>query len=133
MTQSRKWALNFVSEFPRMDTDRLCDVIDPTARQIFFNPSHEDLSAPVVGKIFFAWILSRHEWMCGFDLNMIHPQSLILSQLRKGCISPGPHNPSNKNGIPTGMRNHRAGVVEDDHLNPFVFDEQYNTFHRYAA
>lgn len=34
-----------------------------------------------------------------------------------------------------GLRNHRAGHVEDAHMHPYHFEEQYNTFHAlgYAA
>lgn len=30
------------------------------------------------------------------------------------------------------MRNHKLGFVEDASIEPFVFDEQYNTFHKYG-
>lgn len=30
------------------------------------------------------------------------------------------------------MKNHRAGHVEDAHLNPYVFESQYNTFHSFG-
>lgn len=41
----------------------------------------------------------------------------------------GPQDPNNKQVIPTGMQNHWIGAVEDEHLDPHVFDEQYMTFH----
>ncbi|KAK8658667.1 hypothetical protein V6N13_036868 [Hibiscus sabdariffa] len=31
-----------------------------------------------------------------------------------------------------GMRNHKLGFVEDASIDSFVFDEQYNTFHKYG-
>lgn len=44
----------------------------------------------------------------------------------------GPAHPFNKDGLAAGMRNHRAGHVEDTHLHSFAFDEQYNTYHSYG-
>ncbi|OMO66713.1 hypothetical protein CCACVL1_21018 [Corchorus capsularis] len=47
----------------------------------------------------------------------------------------GPDHPYAKDGIAQGMRNHKLGFVEDASIDSFVFDEQYNTFHKhgYAA
>jgi pre-mRNA-processing factor 17 len=47
----------------------------------------------------------------------------------------GPAHPYQKDGIAAGLKNHRAGHVEDTHLHSFAFDEQYNTYHSmgYAA
>lgn len=42
---------------------------------------------------------------------------------------PGPAHPYQKDGIAAGLKNHRGGHVEDTHLHPFIFEEQYNTFH----
>uniref|UniRef100_A0A7C9AUQ5 Pre-mRNA-processing factor 17 n=1 Tax=Opuntia streptacantha TaxID=393608 RepID=A0A7C9AUQ5_OPUST len=44
----------------------------------------------------------------------------------------GPAHPYAKDGIAQGLRNHKLGFVEDAAINSFVFDEQYNTFHRYG-
>lgn len=44
----------------------------------------------------------------------------------------GPSHPYAKDGIAQGMRNHKLGFVEDASIAPFVFDEQYNTFHKYG-
>lgn len=44
----------------------------------------------------------------------------------------GPAHPYAKDGIAQGMRNHKLGFVEDAAIEPFVFDEQYNTFHKYG-
>jgi len=41
----------------------------------------------------------------------------------------GPSHPFQKDGIAQGMKNHRSGHVEDTFMNPYIFDEQYNTFH----
>ena len=40
----------------------------------------------------------------------------------------GPAHPFSKDGMAAGLRNHRAGHVEDAHLSHFHFDDQYNTF-----
>uniref|UniRef100_A0A7N0VFP5 Pre-mRNA-processing factor 17 n=1 Tax=Kalanchoe fedtschenkoi TaxID=63787 RepID=A0A7N0VFP5_KALFE len=44
----------------------------------------------------------------------------------------GPAHPYAKDGIAQGMRNHKLGFVEDAAIESFVFDEQYNTFHKYG-
>lgn len=44
----------------------------------------------------------------------------------------GPAHPYAKDGLAQGLRNHKLGFVEDAAINSFVFDEQYNTFHRYG-
>jgi pre-mRNA-processing factor 17 len=48
---------------------------------------------------------------------------------------PGPAHPFQKDGVAAGLKNHRAGHVEDTHLQSYAFDEQYNTYHSmgYAA
>uniref|UniRef100_A0A383WPQ6 Pre-mRNA-processing factor 17 n=1 Tax=Tetradesmus obliquus TaxID=3088 RepID=A0A383WPQ6_TETOB len=47
----------------------------------------------------------------------------------------GPAHPFQKDGLAAGLKNHRAGHVEDTHLQSYAFDEQYNTYHSmgYAA
>ena len=42
----------------------------------------------------------------------------------------GPSHPFQKDGMAAGMRNHFSGHVEDTHMNDFLFDEQYNQFHK---
>ncbi|XP_027082504.1 uncharacterized protein [Coffea arabica] len=44
----------------------------------------------------------------------------------------GPAHPYAKDGIAQGLRNHKLGFVEDASIEPFVFDEQYNTFYKYG-
>ncbi|XP_074566014.1 uncharacterized protein LOC141822463 isoform X1 [Curcuma longa] len=44
----------------------------------------------------------------------------------------GPAHPFAKDGVAQGMRNHKLGFVEDASIQPFLFDEQYNTFHKYG-
>ncbi|XP_068669647.1 uncharacterized protein [Aristolochia californica] len=44
----------------------------------------------------------------------------------------GPAHPYAKDGVAQGMRNHKLGFVEDTAIEPFQFDEQYNTFHKYG-
>lgn len=44
----------------------------------------------------------------------------------------GPAHPYAKDGIAQGMRNHKLGFVENAAIEPFIFDEQYNTFHKYG-
>ncbi|PKA66370.1 Protein Mut11 [Apostasia shenzhenica] len=44
----------------------------------------------------------------------------------------GPAHPYAKDGIAQGMRNHKLGFVEDASIQSFLFDEQYNTFHKYG-
>nr|KYP60737.1 Pre-mRNA-processing factor 17 [Cajanus cajan] len=63
--------------------------IDPTQHLVGFNPSYDQLWAPIQG----------------------------------------PAHPYAKDGIAQGMRNHKLGFVEDAAIEPFLFDEQYNTFH----
>ncbi|XAR62231.1 hypothetical protein NMG60_11016917 [Bertholletia excelsa] len=41
----------------------------------------------------------------------------------------GPAHPYAKDGIAQGMRNHKLGFVENAAIEPFLFDEQYHTFH----
>ncbi|KAM1102923.1 hypothetical protein ACFX19_011689 [Malus domestica] len=66
--------------------------IDPTQHIVGFNPTYDQLWAPIYG----------------------------------------PSHPYAKDGIAQGMRNHKLGFVEDASIEPFVFDEQYNTFHKYG-
>ncbi|KAF5741065.1 pre-mRNA-processing factor 17-like isoform X1 [Tripterygium wilfordii] len=66
--------------------------IDPVQHAVAFNPTYDQLWAP------------------------IH----------------GPAHPYAKDGIAQGMRNHKLGFVEDAAIDSFVFDEQYNTFHKYG-
>lgn len=44
----------------------------------------------------------------------------------------GPAHPYAKDGMAQGLRNHKLGFVEDASIEPFVFDEQYNTFYKYG-
>ncbi|CAN6438924.1 unnamed protein product [Victoria cruziana] len=44
----------------------------------------------------------------------------------------GPSHPYAKDGVAEGMRNHKLGFVENASIEPFLFDEQYNTFHKYG-
>lgn len=66
--------------------------IDPVQHVVSFNPTYDQLWAPLYG----------------------------------------PAHPYAKDGIAQGMRNHKLGFVEDAAIEPFVFDEQYNTFHKYG-
>ncbi|KAG4397680.1 hypothetical protein GLYMA_10G192200v4 [Glycine max] len=66
--------------------------IDPTQHLVGFNPSYDQLWAPIQG----------------------------------------PAHPFAKDGIAQGMRNHKLGFVEDASIEPFLFDEQYNTFHKFG-
>jgi len=66
--------------------------IDPVQHVVAFNPTYDQLWAPVLG----------------------------------------PAHPYAKDGIAQGMRNHKLGFVEDAAIDSFVFDEQYNTFHKYG-
>ncbi|KAG6708263.1 hypothetical protein I3843_06G067300 [Carya illinoinensis] len=66
--------------------------IDPVQHAVAFNPTYDQLWAPIYG----------------------------------------PAHPYAKDGIAQGMRNHKLGFVEDASIEPFVFDEQYNTFHKYG-
>ncbi|VAH91611.1 unnamed protein product [Triticum turgidum subsp. durum] len=66
--------------------------IDPSLHLIPFNPTADQLWAPVLGPQ--------------------HPHAPISSA--------------------SGHRNHKLGHVEDAALLPFLFDEQYNTFHRFG-
>ncbi|KAK9277540.1 hypothetical protein L1049_007085 [Liquidambar formosana] len=66
--------------------------IDPVQHAVAFNPTFDQLWAPIYG----------------------------------------PAHPYSKDGIAQGMRNHKLGFVENAAIEPFVFDEQYNTFHKYG-
>ncbi|KAK8943537.1 hypothetical protein KSP40_PGU009053 [Platanthera guangdongensis] len=44
----------------------------------------------------------------------------------------GPAHPYAKDGIAQGMSNHKLGFVEDASIQSFLFNEQYNTFHKYG-
>lgn len=66
--------------------------LDPTQHMVAFNPTYDQLWAPIVG----------------------------------------PAHPYAKDGIAQGLRNHKLGFVEDASIEPFVFDEQYNTFYKYG-
>ncbi|KAJ6321536.1 hypothetical protein OIU77_011581 [Salix suchowensis] len=66
--------------------------IDPVQHSVAFNPTYDQLWAPVLG----------------------------------------PAHPYAKDGIAQGMRNHKLGFVENAAIDSFVFDEQYNTFHKYG-
>ncbi|CAL9181236.1 unnamed protein product [Musa hybrid cultivar] len=66
--------------------------LDPTQHAVTFNPTYDQLWAP------------------------IH----------------GPAHPFAKDGVAQGMRNHKLGFVEDAAIQPFLFDEQYNTYHKYG-
>ncbi|KAJ3673207.1 hypothetical protein LUZ60_006581 [Juncus effusus] len=69
--------------------------LDPTQHSITFNPTYDQLWAPVHG--------------------------------------PAPPSAGHSaSTIPIGLRNHKLGFVEDAAIEPFLFDEQYNTFHRYG-
>ncbi|KAM7464617.1 hypothetical protein LguiA_032738 [Lonicera macranthoides] len=73
-------------------TRALTKPLDPTQHVVNFNPTYDQLWAP------------------------IH----------------GPAHPYAKDGIAQGMRNHKLGFVENAAIEPFVFDEQYNTFYKYG-
>uniref|UniRef100_A0A1D1XFW6 Pre-mRNA-processing factor 17 n=1 Tax=Anthurium amnicola TaxID=1678845 RepID=A0A1D1XFW6_9ARAE len=64
--------------------------IDPSQHAVSFNPTYDQLWAPICG----------------------------------------PAHPYAKDGIPQGLRNHKLGFVEDAAIQPFLFDEQYNTFQK---
>ncbi|KAI3824894.1 hypothetical protein L1987_06367 [Smallanthus sonchifolius] len=66
--------------------------LDPTQHVVDFNPTYDQLWAPIQG----------------------------------------PAHPYAKDGIAQGMRNHKLGFVENASIEPFVFDEQYNTFYKYG-
>ncbi|PIA62030.1 hypothetical protein AQUCO_00200193v1 [Aquilegia coerulea] len=75
------------------DTNRaIKKPIDPVQHVVTFNPTYEQLWAPIYG----------------------------------------PAHPYAKDGIAQGMRNHKLGFVENASIEPFLFDEQYNTFHKYG-
>lgn len=71
--------------------------------------------------------------------NLLDPKarSVQYNLPHKDMAAPlvGPAHPYQKDGIAAGLKNHRAGHVEDTHLHSFAFDEQYNTYHSmgYAA
>ncbi|CAL5421344.1 unnamed protein product [Camellia sinensis] len=75
------------------DSNRaLTKPLDPSQHVVVFNPTYDQLWAPIYG----------------------------------------PSHPYAKDGIAQGMRNHKLGFVENAAIEPFVFDEQYNTFHKYG-
>lgn len=44
----------------------------------------------------------------------------------------GPAHPFIKDGLSRGSKNHKMGVVDDTAIEPFMFDEQYNTFQAFG-
>ncbi|XP_022878294.1 pre-mRNA-processing factor 17-like [Olea europaea var. sylvestris] len=66
--------------------------LNPTQHVVSFNPTYDQLWAPVVG----------------------------------------PAHPYAKDGLAQGLRNHKLGFVENAAIEPFVFDEQYNTFYKFG-
>ncbi|XP_073059280.1 uncharacterized protein [Primulina eburnea] len=44
----------------------------------------------------------------------------------------GPAHPYAKDGLAQGLRNHKLGFVENASIEPFVFDEQYNTYYKFG-
>lgn len=44
----------------------------------------------------------------------------------------GPVHPFVRDGFSRGLKNHKQGMVEDTSIEPFLFDEQYNTFQAYG-
>ncbi|XP_031127886.1 pre-mRNA-processing factor 17-like isoform X1 [Ipomoea triloba] len=66
--------------------------LDPTQHTVSFNPTYDQLWAPIYG----------------------------------------PAHPYAKDGLAQGLRNHKLGFVENAAIEPFVFDEQYNTFQKYG-
>ncbi|KAL2546998.1 Transducin/WD40 repeat-like superfamily protein [Forsythia ovata] len=66
--------------------------LNPTQHVVSFNPTYEQLWAPIVG----------------------------------------PAHPYAKDGLAQGLRNHKLGFVENAAIEPFVFDEQYNTFYKFG-
>ncbi|MCO5596381.1 hypothetical protein L7F22_050442 [Adiantum nelumboides] len=75
-----------------IDKSSITGPVDPSQRKINFNPTYDQLWAPIAG----------------------------------------PAHPYSKDGIAQGMRNHKLGFVEDASISSFIFDEQYNTFHRFG-
>eukprot|EP00898_Chlorokybus_atmophyticus_P003311 jgi/Chlat1/3981/Chrsp26S04042 len=67
-------------------------IVDPHRRQIYYNPTYDQLWAPVAG----------------------------------------PAHPYARDGLATGLLNHRTGQVEDAHINPALFDEQIHTFNTFG-
>ncbi|KAL5723752.1 hypothetical protein ACHQM5_007109 [Ranunculus cassubicifolius] len=75
------------------DTNRsLNKPIDPSQHVVSYNPTYDQLWAPIYG----------------------------------------PAHPYAKDGVAQGMRNHKLGFIEDASVASFLFDEQYNTFHKYG-
>ncbi|PSC68216.1 Pre-mRNA-processing factor 17, partial [Micractinium conductrix] len=56
--------------------------------------------------------------------------NLPVEQMHAPVVGPLHHN---QKDLTAGLRNHRSGHVEDANLNSYSFDEQYNTFQRWAA
>lgn len=67
----------------------------------------------------------------GIRVEAARPLEACTVVLRRlPAVAAGPAHPYQKDGIAAGLKNHRAGHVEDTHLHSFAFDEQYNTYHR---
>ena len=55
---------------------------------------------------------------------LLFPLSLGLS------VSPaGPAHPYSRDGLAAGLKNHFVGHVEDAHMHPIHFEQQYHNFH----
>ncbi|PNY08390.1 pre-mRNA-processing factor 17-like protein [Trifolium pratense] len=74
------------------DPKTLSKPIDPTQHAVGYNPTYDQLWAPIQG----------------------------------------PSHPYAKDGLAQGMRNHKLGFVEDANIEPFLFDEQHNTFLKFG-
>lgn len=71
-------------------------------------------------------------FICPWECSIV-VYCLLESDMSATCIMlAGPAHPFQKDGLAAGLKNHRAGHVEDTHLHSFAFDEQYNTYHSYG-
>lgn len=92
-------------------------VTDSTATVVYANLPIDQMHAPVAG---------------------VQPVLLLIMMISNMCmlrVSPtdlpsGPAHPYRIDAIVAGVRNHRAGHVEDTNLHSYIFDEQYNSYMR---
>jgi pre-mRNA-processing factor 17 len=65
-------------------------------------------------------------------LSVADPKTLSKPYDQLWAPIQGPSHPYAKDGLAQGMRNHKLGFVEDANIQPFLFDQQHNTFLKFG-
>jgi pre-mRNA-processing factor 17 len=72
-------------------------------------------------------LFRRIHTCCALNVQARTKESLLR------CAHAGPAHPFTRDGIAAGLRNHRAGHVEDAHLHPLTFNDQFHTMNTYGC